>query len=434
MLARVERMRTLRCLVPLLSGTVLAACTPSDNPPDPPPRELAVATSFEVAATLSFLDEPRYDVTLPESVNIVLRLDGAPGQPVTALLANYKGTVDGVLVRTDAGLSLSEPADLPYEFGDPDPFSAPGIFWDTLQLVLEDQDGDGNADVVTGTGSGVLHYVLGDVEYESAFMATLYGDHDVTPPTLRIVGNSEGLHVLEGLRVVASEPLQPGSTARAWLGDTPIELAAFPASGKYVRSFSSSAVLPFDADLRVEIDPVPQDLAGLVAESGELTARTMAGPALFAEDGFEGDPLALVGQADVVTGVGTLPAIAGARSLLVEPGDALTMRIPLTGGETQLRFRARMLIEGTSYGCATHEMRVGAQGITGLTRIDVGLRDVPVETTGDASWMTAGPIGEVEVPIPAGAAGEVVFDIYDTPPFAPTCPAVAYLIDDLRAE
>jgi hypothetical protein len=434
MLARVERMRTLHRLVPLLSGTVLAACSPSDNPPGSPPEELAVATSFEVTATLSFLDEPRYDVTFPEGVSFVLRLDGALGQPVTALLANYQGTADGVLVRTDAGLSLREPTDLPYEFGDYDPFGAPGITWDALLLVLEDRDGDGNADVVTGTGSGILHYALGDIGVESAFMAEIYGDRDVTPPTLDIAGNSDGLHVLEGLRVVASEPLQPGSTARLWLGDTPIELVAFPASGKYVRSFSSSAVLPFDADLRVEIEPVPQDLAGLAAESGELTARTMAGPALFAEDGFEADPVALVGQADVVAGVGTLPAIAGARSLLVEPGDALTMRIPLTGGETQLRFRARMLIEGTSYGCPTHEMRVGAQGIAGLTRINVGLGEDPLETTGDAYWMTAGPIGEVQVPIPAGAAGEVLFDIYDTPPVAPPCPAVAYLIDDLRAE
>lgn len=427
-------MRTLHFLVPLVSGTVLAACTPSDNPPDTPPGELAVATSFEVTATLSFVDEHPYGGTLPGSASFVLRLDGAPGQSVTALLANDQGTVDGVFVRTDADLSMSEPIELPVEYGDYDPFGEPGITWDALILVLEDRDGDGNADVVTGTGSGILHYVLGDVEYQSAFMASIYGDRDVTPPTLGIAGNSEGLHVLEGLQVVASEPLQRGSTARAWLGDTPIELTAFPASGKYVRSFSSSVVLPFDAELRVEIDPVPQDLAGLAAESGELTARTMAGPALFAEDGFEGDPVALVGQAGVVSSVGTLPAIAGARSLLVEPGDALTMRVPLSGGETRLRFRARMLFEGTSSGCPTHEMRIGAPGVDGLTRVNVRLGYDPLETTGDASWMTAGPIGEVQVPIPAGASGEVLFDIYDTPPLAPPCPAVAYLIDELRAE
>jgi hypothetical protein len=52
-------------------------------------------------------------------------------------------------------------------------------------------------------------------------------------------------------------------------------------------------VLPFDAELRIEIDPVPRDLAGLAAESIPTTVRTMRDPGLFAEDGFSDVDMAL---------------------------------------------------------------------------------------------------------------------------------------------
>jgi hypothetical protein len=447
-------MRTIDLVVPLLTAATLAACTTPDTapetipapppealpdaspdaPPGPPSEHLAVATSLEVTATLSFTREAPYGISLPDSERFLLRLDGEAGQSVTALWANDEGAADGVFVRTDAGASMRELVVLPVVFGDHDEFgSGPSITFDSMLLALQDSDGDGNADTVTGSGSGSLYYILGDVPYTSEFTAEIRGDRDATPPALSVAGNDTSLHVLDGLRVVASEPLRPGSTARAWHGDAPIDLTAFPGGGKYVRSFTSSAVLPFDAELRIEIDPVPQDLGGLAAATGQLTARTMPSPGVFAEDGFEGDPLPAIGGAAVVTGVGTLPAIAGARSLLVEPEDGLIMHIPLTGGETHLRFRARMLFE-ESGGCPTHRMRVGSPGVGGGQSVSIGLGYGPVEDTGDTSWGAAGPIGALEVAIPAGASGDLVFEIYATPPVQPPCPGVAFLIDDLRAE
>lgn len=447
-------MRTIDCLVPLLTAATLAACTTPDPPPDttpdpppdaspdaspdappgPPPEHLAVATSLEVTATLSFTREAPYGISLPDSESFLLRLDGEAGRSVTALWANDEGAADGVFVRTDAGASMRGLLELPVVLGDPDEFgSGPSITFDSMLLALQDSDGDGNADTVTGSGSGSLYYILGDIPYTSEFTAEIRGDRDVTPPALSVRGNPSSLPVLDGLRVVASEPLRPGSTARAWYGETPIELRASPAGSKYVLAFATSAVLPFDAELRIEIDPVPQDLGGLAAASGQLTARTTPSPGVFAEDGFEGEPLPAIGGAAVVTGVGTLPAIAGARSLLVDPEDALIMHIPLTGGETHLRFRARMLFEGSS-GCPTHRMRVGSPGVAGGQMVSVSLGYEPVVDTGDASWGAAGPIGEMALAIPAGASGDLVFEIYATPPVQPPCPAVALLIDDLRAE
>jgi hypothetical protein len=423
-------------MIPLLAGVALAACDPSEPEQPEPPEQPAVSTSFEVTATLSFAGEaPNFEV-YPESESFVLRLEDAPDGTVVATWANDDGMADGVFDRTDTGLALRAPVELRVDFGDPDQFgSLPYMEFESLRLVLEDKDDDGDADAVTGTASGVLHYVLGDILYDGVFTAELRGGTDTTPPRLYVVGGNTGLHVLEGLEVMASELLQPGSTARAWHGNTSIDLTPFTGGGKNVRSFRTSAVLPFDAELRIEIDPVPRDLVGLEAESVPTTVRTMPDPGLFAEDGFEGDPVAIIGYGEIVTGVGTLPAIAGARSLLVEPGYGLTMRIPVAAGETQVRFRARLLYESTSYGCESHAIRVGSPGLAGRPEISIpGSYDDPTEAIGDSLWVVAGPITDVEMAVPAGTSGELIFDIYDLPPVAPPCPTVAILMDDLRIE
>jgi hypothetical protein len=201
-----------------------------------------------------------------------------------------------------------------------------------------------------------------------------------------------------------------------------------------VRSFVSSAVLPFDASLRIEIDPEPRDLAGLVVESVPTTAQTMPDPGLLAEDGFESDPVARLGGGTVVTGVGTLPAITGARSLLIRPGGALTMRIPLAVGDTHLRFRGRPLFrEPGRSGCSSHGMRAGAPGGSVWPIYPPGGYE-PEEVTGDEFWGAAGPIEDVELILPPGLSGDLAFDVYALPLWAPPCPETALLIDDLRAE
>jgi hypothetical protein len=434
-------MRTILCKTLLLVSAFVAACEPAEpaEPPEPPappepPEPPAVLSSFEVTATLSFSTQAPISDPYPESVSFVLRLEDAPNGTVSAIWSNTGADANGVFGRTDTGLSLREPVKLPVDFYDQDPAGdLPYIEFVSLRLVLEDGDGDGNADAVTGSGSGGLHFVLGDILYEGTFTLELHGDPDTTPPWLYVVGRGTGHHVLEGLEVKASELLQPGSTVRAWHGDTPIDLSPFSGSGEYVRSFRTSAVLPFDAELRIEIDPVPRDLAGLVAEGVPATVRTMSDPGLFAEDGFENDPVAITGIAEIVTGVGTLPAIAGARSVLVEPRYGLTMRLPVAAGETHLRFRARLLYEDTSFGCESHGIRVGSPGLDGVQRISIPSSDEdPREVIDDSFWAAAGPITDVEMALPAGTGGELIFDIYELPPLL--CPTTAILLDDLRVE
>jgi hypothetical protein len=437
-------MRTTHRLVPLLAGTALTACAAS------PPEGLAVATSFEVTATLSDIDQPDGYFDFPESLDFVLRLDGAPGRTVSAIFVNEDGGAEGVFARTAAALSLREEVELPiplrfYDDGDPStayPFTdGPGILFDSLVLVLEDGDGDGNADTLTGTGSGSLYYVLRgrggrpDQTLTSAFTAELRGVPDVTPPALSITGDATGLHVLDGLQIVASEPLRPDSTARAWYGDTPIELAPFPPDASFVQSFRSDDVLPFGAELRIEIDPAPRDLADLAPTTGPLIAQTLPDPGLFAGDGFESDPVAMTGDAEIVTSVGPVPAIVGARSLLVDRWDELTMRIPLAGGERYLRFQARVLFEEEG-ACTTSGLRMASPGGGGIAEISVRVDgDAPSpEYIEHERWRLVGPVIEVDTALRPGAAGELIFHIYPTPGRDPSCYPAAFLIDDLRAE
>jgi hypothetical protein len=414
-----------------LAGAGLAACGGVSEQP-------AVSNTFEVTATLSFADDPPQFLpdpgNYPDIEDYVLRLDDALDGTVDAIWSSYDGKVTSVFDRGDEGLQLREPLRIDLDLGDYSDIGRSHIEYASIRLTLEDRDGDGNADRVTGRGRGVLRYNLGDVPQEDEFTVRITGTPDVTPPELHVVGDDTSLHVLDGLRITASEPLLPGSTARAWYGDDFIDLTP-PAGAEYVTAFTSKDVLPFGVELRIEIDPVPQDLVGLAAVDVPTTAKTMPDPGLFAADGFEADPVAMLGSADVVTGVGTLPAITGARSLLIEPGETLTMRIPVPVGATHLRLRARSLADRNSGGCDGSGIRVGAAGVGILAeRFVTSGGDGPDEGIADSDWVSASPVYDMELALPSGVSGELVFDVFGLPLVQPPCGQNALLIDDLRAE
>jgi hypothetical protein len=429
-------MRTRHFFTSFSIGAALTACTPRTEP-EPEPEPPALAGSFEVTATLAYPPgTPTYGV--PTSERLVLRLDDAPSGSVTAVWGASDGSASGTFERTDTGISLRAPVQLGVVTTEPDTWEA-SVRFEALALSLSDRDEDGEVDGVEGTGSGTFSHVLGDVQFDYQFTATLGGTPDDTPPELVIQGNPDALDVLDRLRIVASEPLHPDTKAVIRYGDTRVVMEQSPGDGTHVRSFTTGVLLPFGAELGIEFDPAPADLAGLVSENAPTTARTMAGPGIFAEDGFEGDLAAVLGGAQVVTGVGTLPAIAGTRSLLVEPEDTLTMRLPLIAGETHLRFQVRVLFdENGSAGCSRLAFRAGFPGLDPASDtydIYIPRAEGPEEATGDARWVRASPVVGVELALPAGAAGEVIFDAYQKPamPGLP-CPNQAFLIDDLRTE
>jgi hypothetical protein len=427
-------MRTSHFLTLLLAGAALTACTPETDPDPEPP---ALASSFEVTATLAYPPgTPTYGVTTSE--RLLLRLDGARNGSVAAIWSASINSASSTLEGTETGISLRVPVELSVDSPEPDTYEA-SVTFESLSLSLIDGDEDGQVDGLEGTGSGTFSHVLGDVQFDHPFTVTLTGIPDQTPPELVIEGDPEALNVLDRLRIVASEPLHPDTRAVLRHGDTRILMDRSPGDDTYVRSFTTGVLLPFGTELSIQIDPAPTDLAGLVSESVPTSVRTMAGPGIFAEDGFEGDLAAVLGGAAVVPGVGTVPAIAGARSLLVEPGDRLTMRVPLTGGETHLRFQVRVLAgDFGNTGCSQTELRAGFPGLDPASDVhDVHIppAEGPGEATGDERWAVASPVINVELALPARAAGELIFNAYEQPrmPGLP-CPDQAFLIDDLRAE
>lgn len=427
-------MRTSHFLASFSIAAALTACTPTTDPDPEPP---AVASSFDVTVTLAYPPGTElYGLTTSE--RLVLRLDDAPNGSVTAVWGASLGSAGGTFERTGTSISLRDRVDLRIASQEPDSYDA-GVAFESLSLDLIDGDEDGQVDRVEGTGSGTFSHVLGDVQFDHAFTVTLSGTPDDTPPELTIDGDTTGLNVLERLRIVASEPLHPDTKAVVRYDDTRIVLEPFPGDGTYVRSFATGVILPFGTELSIELDPAPRDLAGLASENVPTSARTMDGPGVFAEDGFEGDLAAVIKGAEVVFSVGALPAIAGTRSLLVEPGDTLTMRVPLTSGDTHLRYRVRVLYDDSGYtGCSKIGLRAGFPGLDpayDVFDISPSAPEEPREDTGDERWISAGPVTDVERALPPGATGQVIFDAHEEPFLpGPLCPDTALLIDELRAE
>jgi hypothetical protein len=424
-------MHDLRSLVCLSAGTALGltGCfVDSISEKDP---ELPLASSFEVEATLSFPDDGEFPGS-PDPQRLLLRLDDAADGSVVAVLAEGRFATSAAFARKGERLSLRESVQLsitPAGNG----YSDARLTFDALDLVPVDNDGDGAADAVEGTGSGDFSQLMGDVEQLAAFTVQISGGLDEYAPYLS--SGTEKIHVLDGLRVVANEPLQAIRTAEGVADGKAIPLEMLPAGAPYVTEFRSASILPFAAEVGVLFEDELRDLAGHEIEFGLERMETIADPGLFTEDGFEGALLAVSSGVEVVTGIGSLPALSGAQSVLVgESYGHLTMRVPLQEGDTHLRFEARVLHEaGEVPGCAQRRLRLG------FPALDEIEEHLPVwnlgadQETGDERWVSAGPLATMEFALPEGAGSEVIFNI--KPEHSnDRCPAAALLIDDLRAE
>ncbi len=427
-------MRMTRPLALLFAGAALglAGCIIESTPPPPP---LPLASSFNVEVTLSF---PPDNGTpgLPDSETFLLRLDDAADGSVVAVLASGGGSSSAAFVRTGTGLSLRESVELsitPFGNG----YFDARLSFDSLDLVPVDNDGDGSADAVEGTGSGDFFQIVGDVEQDVAFTIEMSGDLDDRAPYLSNSVTMFEIPVMDGLTLLASEPLRLPGTARISVGGEVIPLEMLPAGAPYVTEFRTRSILPFGASVITLIEPELRDLAGLEIEFGLERIDTPPDPGLFAEDGFEGELAAVSYAVEVVTGFGTLPAISGTRSLLVaESWSTLTMRVPLEEGDTHLRFQARALFDRESgFGCPTSNLRVGFPALDQITAISPAWNTDIEDDTGDERWTAATPVTTVEVALPEGAGSELIFDIFRPLPLpGGPCPEAGLLIDDLRAE
>lgn len=335
-----------------------------------------------------------------------------------------------------------------------------GPYWlDTLDLRLIDGDGDGIADALDGVATGRIEHQTYDLTCTWQLTADIEGIADRHRPTIRVAcGAHAVVHPFDDFCFDADEALPTDLTATLLIdGAAAGPLAVVPDPGSTVpEAYSVYAPtyeqwpLPFGVEVGISFSPELRDLAGNIDSSApRALLRTPPDPGFLVEDGFEGPVAAyLDGAAQVVDGFGGLPAISGARSLLLTPntagwaigGSRFTARLRLDPGDRRIVFRYRLL-----YVTADGDTMLGDFSAVALPMrhqmIRFSLPDAPptgeFEPTGATPWDQVSAIAEWAVDLPADPGTEAWVDIYlaDAPcgPLA-LGPDTALLLDDLRAE
>jgi hypothetical protein len=247
------------------------------------------------------------------------------------------------------------------------------------------------------------------------------------------------MHPLNVVYLAASEPL--ALTSQLTLeGTSTVSLDGWNIADGAFGSFSSDVILPFSGSWIVAGSA--EDLVGLAKGPGP-TLTSLADPGVFVADGFEGATLAAVmtGDARLVSGVGTLPALSGSHSLLVEPGSSVTLHLARPVGASSVRFISRSL--------APQVPNAGPPSFFEGPPVELGVIggvDRPNQVSssagdsvaiGDPTWAYAGPLQDVTVPLRETGSDIVLRILPRTPDscsvgLCPPPPAV--LIDDLRVE
>jgi len=306
------------------------------------------------------------------------------------------------------------------------------IYVTELTLQAWDENGDGIADSIGGRGKASGIFIVGDAGRTVELSFTLQGVPDATKPSLLAPKN---IHSLDGVRLRTTEPV--ALTSSVTLTDTGTgashPLSAYNASDGAFGTFSSALILPFGSSWK--LSATGGDLASLPFDIAALPPiAVQADPGLFAQDGFESTPtLSLTGVAELVTSVGTLPAINGSQSLLVPQGSSATLHLARPTGASSVRFTAQRLMGMSGPGGGGSDVEAGVIGGSERVGPTEALSTTPVTSTNDSVWMYAGPTQVLTLPLTESGADVV---IRFAPPacqgFCP--PARALLIDDLRVE
>ncbi|MCC7539647.1 MAG: hypothetical protein IT379_25720 [Deltaproteobacteria bacterium] len=420
-------------------------------PPDVDVPPIAIAHSFDVVARLepdpSGGGGPMGD--LPAEHAFTLRLETV-ADGLRAILGR-SGTVAEVMLagRGDGTFTYEAPMFGGISVGvDRAPGScggAVGAQYERIEIRLESTPGETVGRVV-GTASGRISFTGGDVIWDEAFRATLDGPLDTTAPDYRTNVVEEPHHPLDGFVVRTSEPL-PRSVGVGLAGIGPLEpvLVEPTAGAAAFFSLPTGTVLPWGTSLSVVFMPGLIDLAGNEATPvPEAPPETLADPGLLAQDGFE-SAVRLWQMGDVIVvapGVGSPAPISGTGSLFVGPGDfsgglgggRITARLAIPAGGTRLRARFRTLGEFPGSGF-WNSIRLAAPNARVVERVSLPPSAGGAAPSGLARLPYASEVLELDVPLPAGASGEVLLDIDNRlgcgglPP-----PPTGILLDDLRIE
>ncbi|MGC4090085.1 MAG: hypothetical protein QM756_19825 [Polyangiaceae bacterium] len=302
-----------------------------------------------------------------------------------------------------------------------------------LSLWGNDADADGVADSIDATGTATGQVFLGDNYATVKFTFSMHGVPDTTPPQLEV---PESIMALGGVWIGSSEPLTTTSQVTLVGDGHRIPLTGAPSDTAALTNFWSQVILPLGVDWNVEATGSDLALNGFDSAKS-LHVPSTADPGLFAQDGFEGELKGqLMGDAKVVSGLGTLPALGGQSSLLVPPGSSALLHLERAAAATNLRF-SQQFVSATTLVGGSLGVRAGVAYGTQVVQPDPVAWSSASISTGDAEWPYAAPKQDFTLALEE-AGSDVLLTIAPPKCFRTPClpdsSSSGILIDDIRFE
>jgi hypothetical protein len=298
-----------------------------------------------------------------------------------------------------------------------------------VTIAAVDDDADGLADRLTGTGDGGVIVSHGDYGTSPGVTLTLSGTPDRSPPALNLP--NAPLNPMDVLSITSSEALQTATLALT--GTKSIPLAGM-ADLAWQTSFSVPEVLPFGGTWTVSGDG--RDFAGFALDLSKTSFSTHPDPGIFAQDGFETAPnVTLVGAAQVVDGADGLPIPSGQHALLLPQGTSAIFHLKRTSA-TAKTVSARLVGLRTAGGTTQPRLRAAVIGGTERSYANPPPGAAAWSPTSNPAWAEATEPATVQAPL-MDAGDDVIVYVEDAacPSFPSYCrPGGALLIDDLKLE
>jgi len=335
----------------------------------PVEQELLHTCGWDVTVSVEQTDRPDSNLT---PILASLALDD--GAALTGLLS-VRGQVSPLALIRDSGTRAH--------------LDAPGsgvrfasLVLRTLTLTVFDDDFDGIADRLEGSGEGTVDTPCGDcppVPVPATF--TLSAKPDQTPPKLDLPARA--LSPLDYVGMTVSEALQSATLELTGTSVLPLK----PNGGR-LSGFQNSTVLPFGGSWQVT--GKGRDFAGLSLDLSAATLTTID-LGVFAEDGFETQPVASLGaNSNWIDASSGLPIPAGSHAVLVQ--YPVLFHLKRSDASTKVSLRVIGLSRSQSNGADSAELSVGFQSavIGSTNRVDqraaAGTAALP---TSHATWTLA---------------------------------------------
>lgn len=304
----------------------------------------------------------------------------------------------------------------------------------TMSLTAFDDDSDGIADRLEGSGLGAVDQQCADdcppPLPTDPVIVTLSGKPDRSPPKLGGLP-STALSPLDSVTVLVNEALKSAALTLEGTSTVPLDGRV---DGVPQKVLFTSKVLPFGGQW--QISGHGEDFAGLPLDLSAATLTTIADPGILTQDGFETEPLASLGAgiSRISTSSG-LPIPGGDHALFIPPGERARFHLKRTDGST----KASLSVVGLS-GARSEVPELGfdAAVIGGTARLREGSAPIAVSvpTTHD-TWTKASEPRTFQFEL-EDAGDDVVVEIRATGGpcgwLPPCAPVGALIIDDLRLE